>query len=211
MHDLPSHCSCTNSVNPTYYVGFSTATLVASLILFQGINTTDGTKTVSLLAGFVVTFLGVHLLNISRAPEPTHSHTALEHGLMNPRLSLTGRMSLDGWNGVTGFRPDGFVGSHSRSNSRTGIHRHLAQPIFDALDEEDVLGESVGLQQLNEEPEEDEEEDLDKVDERTRLHSNTGNPPRRHTPTLSNGRAPLSRSSSTSGHRSPRGSPLAAQ
>lgn len=94
----------TNVVNPTYYVGFSTATLVASIILFQGFNTSDTAGAVSLLTGFVVTFLGVHLLNLSRAPEPPlhhhhllqdPPHSALEGGLMNPRLSLQGRMSID--------------------------------------------------------------------------------------------------------------------
>ncbi|KAG1760221.1 magnesium transporter NIPA-domain-containing protein [Suillus occidentalis] len=90
----------TNVVNPMYYVGFSTATIVASLILFQGFNTTDGTNTVTLLAGFIVTFLGVHLLNLSRKPDPPsmpNGHSTLESGLMNPRISLQGRMSLDGW------------------------------------------------------------------------------------------------------------------
>jgi hypothetical protein len=44
-----------------YYVRFCSATVVASLILFKGFNTTN---TVSLLCGFVVTFLGFHILNL---------------------------------------------------------------------------------------------------------------------------------------------------
>src|SRR5882762_9328875 len=40
-----------HSVNPMYYVCFSTATIVASLILFQGFNTDNPTNTLSLLAG----------------------------------------------------------------------------------------------------------------------------------------------------------------
>ena len=91
-----------------YYVGFSTATLVASLILFQGLNTEDAVATISLLCGFAITFLGVHLLNLSRAPEHAdgvangHARrdSTLENGLLNPRLSISGRMSLDGWNGL---------------------------------------------------------------------------------------------------------------
>ena len=91
-----------------YYVGFSSATIIASLILFQGFNTSDATNIMSLIAGFIVTFLGVHLLNRSRVAEPpldhpngnAHTHSALAGGLMNPRLSLQGRMSLDGWNDV---------------------------------------------------------------------------------------------------------------
>ncbi|KAJ7061339.1 magnesium transporter NIPA-domain-containing protein [Mycena amicta] len=54
-----------NLVNPLYYVGFCTATIVASLILFKGFNTTSPTNTISLLCGFIVTFLGVHILNIA--------------------------------------------------------------------------------------------------------------------------------------------------
>ncbi|KAH9932001.1 magnesium transporter NIPA-domain-containing protein [Epithele typhae] len=57
----------TNVVNPMYYVGFSTATIIASIILFQGINTDDPANSISLLAGLVTTFLGVHLLELARA------------------------------------------------------------------------------------------------------------------------------------------------
>jgi hypothetical protein len=56
-----------------YYVGFSTATILASALLFRGFNTTDPTNTVSLIAGFIVTFLGVHLLNASRQAQ-AHAH-----------------------------------------------------------------------------------------------------------------------------------------
>ncbi|CDO73045.1 hypothetical protein BN946_scf185007.g99 [Trametes cinnabarina] len=63
----------TNVVNPMYYVGFSTATIVASIILFQGINTDDPANTLSLLAGFITTFLGVHLLELSRSPDSGRS------------------------------------------------------------------------------------------------------------------------------------------
>ncbi|KAJ7600781.1 DUF803-domain-containing protein [Mycena floridula] len=58
-----------NIVNPMYYVGFSTATILASLILFQGFNTSNATETLSLVAGFVITFMGVHVLNLSRREE----------------------------------------------------------------------------------------------------------------------------------------------
>lgn len=47
----------------SYYVGFTTSTIVASLILFQGIGTESGVNAVSLIAGFVVIFLGVYLLS----------------------------------------------------------------------------------------------------------------------------------------------------
>jgi hypothetical protein len=54
------------SVNPLYYVTFTTATLCASFILFKGFNTTDAVSTISLLCGFLIIFSGVYLLNISR-------------------------------------------------------------------------------------------------------------------------------------------------
>ncbi|KAL1898821.1 hypothetical protein Sste5346_003231 [Sporothrix stenoceras] len=56
----------TNIVNPLYYVTFATATLCASFILFSGFNTTDTINTLSLISGFLVTFAGVYLLNLSR-------------------------------------------------------------------------------------------------------------------------------------------------
>lgn len=56
----------TNIVNPLYYVTFTTATLCASFILFKGFNTSDAVNTLSLLCGFLVTFTGVYLLNLSR-------------------------------------------------------------------------------------------------------------------------------------------------
>ena len=57
----------------------STATTVASLILFRGFNTTGYTNTVSLLVGFIVTLLGVHLLNDSR------THDAVSCGQFRKR------------------------------------------------------------------------------------------------------------------------------
>lgn len=53
-------------MTPLYYVTFTTATLCASFILFQGFNTTDPVNTISLLCGFLIIFSGVYLLNLSR-------------------------------------------------------------------------------------------------------------------------------------------------
>jgi hypothetical protein len=154
----------TNVVNPLYYVGFSSCTILASLILFQGFNTTGGTNTISLLAGFAVTFIGVHVLNISRKPEPApreNGHSALESGLMNPRLSLQGRMSLDGWNGVSDTRGEGVMNSsgHGRSSS---LYRAQSTTLFNAFEEDGP--DAVALDDLHEEEEDDD------ADERTRLH-----------------------------------------
>lgn len=52
------------SVNPIYYVCFTTATITASAIMFQGWNTTSLTNTVSLICGFLIIFSGVYLLDM---------------------------------------------------------------------------------------------------------------------------------------------------
>ncbi|WFD33092.1 hypothetical protein MSPP1_004149 [Malassezia sp. CBS 17886] len=70
----------TNVVNPMYYVMFTSSTIFASVLLFQGFNTT-GAEAVSLLGGFAVTFIGVHLLNVNRHPD----------GPSTPRRSFTAR------------------------------------------------------------------------------------------------------------------------
>jgi len=59
----------TNIVNPIYYVFFTTSTLVASVLLFQGFNTSGGVNLVSLLCGFLTIFAGVYLLNRAREVE----------------------------------------------------------------------------------------------------------------------------------------------
>ncbi|KAI0938501.1 hypothetical protein AcV5_000172 [Taiwanofungus camphoratus] len=167
----------TNVVNPMYYVCFSTATIVASVILFQGFNTDDPANSISLLAGFITTFLGVHLLEISRKPESLPSvangHSALESGIMNPRLSIQGRMSIDGWNGAAGTPIGGTSpGPGYRADrapppghARRGSHQRPNSTLFSAFDEEDAA-DAVGLSRLQEETEDDE---LDEVDERTHL------------------------------------------
>ncbi|RDB30430.1 putative magnesium transporter NIPA3 [Hypsizygus marmoreus] len=157
----------TNVVNPMYFVGFSTATATASLIFFQGFNTTGATNTISLLCGFAVTFMGVHLLNVSRQRvPPLDDHTTLEGGLMNPRLSLQGRMSLDGWNGETRIGPAPSPHGHGR---RSSLYRNQTNTLYSAFDEHEEHGsEAVGLHQLREEGESDDDDVLD-ADERTRL------------------------------------------
>lgn len=91
MSQLPTPCrsgraDSPTSVNPIYYVGFTTSTIIASAILFQGFNTSGGVNTVSLLCGFLIIFMGVYLLNISRQPEAPHHATSLEAGLMSEHI-----------------------------------------------------------------------------------------------------------------------------
>ncbi|CAL1708599.1 unnamed protein product [Somion occarium] len=179
----------TNVVNPMYYVGFSTATIIASVILFQGFNTDNPANSISLLAGFIVTFLGVHLLELSRKKTAVHAngHSALEGGLMNPRLSISGRMSIDGWGGAGGTTIGGGPGHTRRPSERR------SQTLFNAF-EEDELGaaDTVGLERL---PEVEEADDFDEeVDERTHLRSDLrrhrdGSRSSSHSPRASQGEA----------------------
>jgi hypothetical protein len=70
----------TTVVNPSYFVGFSSCTLLASIILFHGLNTTGGANTLSLLCGLFVICLGVYLLNLSRSEnESSTNHRRLSH------------------------------------------------------------------------------------------------------------------------------------
>ncbi len=133
--------------------------------MFQGFNVDDPSKAVSLLSGFLITFLGVHLLELSRHPpgQPGPGHSALDAGLMNPRLSIQGRMSIDGWNGVAGT-PIG-APAPPQGHVRRGSGYH-PQTLFNALEDDGM--DSVGLERLDEA--EGEYVD-DEVDERTHLRS----------------------------------------
>lgn len=54
-----------------YYVGFATCTILASMILYQGLNTHDPTEILSLICGFLLEFISVALLTISRNADST--------------------------------------------------------------------------------------------------------------------------------------------
>ncbi|KAJ6456783.1 magnesium transporter NIPA-domain-containing protein [Mycena vitilis] len=126
-----------NLVNPMYYVGFCTATIVASLILFKGFNTTDAATTISLLCGFAVTFLGVHVLNLALLDESAQAQVALEGG-HSPWHPAHSRGSLNG----------------------------LRTPLFGAfaIDAEDGGGVRLPLHQLLEEEDEEDEGGDGRVD-----------------------------------------------
>jgi len=176
-------------VNPLYYVCFSTATIIASLILFQGLNTDNPVNTVSLLVGFIIIFIGMHLLELSRKPAAT-GHTALEHGFHNPRLSFQGsRASLDAgsWPSAAAAASPGLNFGHARRSSASRSfgggaahahpHGHAHATLFDAFD--DVPnGSAHGLQSLREEDAEDDE--LEAATERTRLRAEADRRGRSH-------------------------------
>ncbi|KAM9902871.1 hypothetical protein OXX79_003709 [Metschnikowia pulcherrima] len=79
----------TSIVNPLYYVTFTTCTLAASFVLFQGFNTTSSINIISLLLGFLIIFSGVYLLNISRKQPESYDkeifgvHTGKDMGPMD--------------------------------------------------------------------------------------------------------------------------------
>lgn len=57
---------------------FTTSTIFASVLLFQGFNT-GGAAAVSLLGGFFTTFLGVYLLNINKGAESAQTRPSFAH------------------------------------------------------------------------------------------------------------------------------------
>lgn len=57
-------------VNAIYYVGFTTCTLSASMILYQGLNTSNSTSIISMTCGFLLNFAGVTLLTLSKTTRP---------------------------------------------------------------------------------------------------------------------------------------------
>ncbi|KAL6895070.1 magnesium transporter NIPA domain-containing protein [Trichoderma evansii] len=135
----------TNIVNPLYYVTFTTATLCASFILFSGFNTTDPVNTLSLLCGFLVTFTGVYLLNLSRG-DP--------HG---QRL-VAGRGDFDaaGTDMISGFQTRRSM--QSRRSENTSRHSLSSfhgdrQGLIRAYDEEEAAG--FGLTDLADSEDED--------------------------------------------------------
>ncbi|KAG8984906.1 hypothetical protein FRB90_005073 [Tulasnella sp. 427] len=167
----------TNVVNPMYYVGFTTCTIVASTILFQGFNTTDPANSVSLITGFIIIFIGVHLLNISRKPDvppppsPTTGephHLPLEHGFVNPRLSLSGggRLSIDStWSREAAPLS---AGGHGR---RTSAGRSLSGFTYPSRMGDEEQANGVILTKLREDPREEDDDDEFDADERTGLRS----------------------------------------
>jgi hypothetical protein len=101
---------------------------------------------------------------------------------MNPRISLQGRMSLDGWTGASEVREDGALQS-SGHGRRSSIYRAQSTTLFNAFEEEETT-DNMPLSQLRESEEEYEYES--DVDERTRLHSERPRVSRSHSnsPTL---------------------------
>ncbi|KAG8853761.1 hypothetical protein FRB96_008016 [Tulasnella sp. 330] len=164
------------SVNPLYYVGFSTCTIVASLILFQGFYNTSVSNSVSLIVGFIVIFIGVHLLNFAHpangdGPPASGQHLPMEHGFANPRMSLGGRLSMDSsWSGERMGSP-----TAPRRTSRREMNGGTSFPYRSVGDEEAGIPNGVKLTQLSEDPRENdaysEDDELEAITESTSLRT----------------------------------------
>ncbi|KAG0258949.1 hypothetical protein DFQ27_004379 [Actinomortierella ambigua] len=132
----------TNIVMPIYYVMFTTATITASVILFQGFNTTSMVDVVSLFCGFGTIFSGVLLLNNAQQHAATEVHG--KAGAINSIAS-----------GGAHHHHGGYSDPHLRRSSREST-------LLNAFDEE-----SLGLTQLREE-EDDDDNDSDMTEDEDR-------------------------------------------
>lgn len=139
-----------NRVNPIYYVTFTTATLCASFILFQGFNTTDAVNTISLLSGFLVIFAGVYLLTLSHSDPNGHRllNGIAEDGVPTDGIaSLQTRLSMQARRSMEARRTSsGSAGFGSRGDREGLIHSY---------DEEMGGGRGVDLEDLAEESDEE--------------------------------------------------------
>lgn len=163
-------------MNPLYYVGFTTCTIIASLILFQGFYNTSVSNSVSLIVGFVVIFIGVHLLNLTHppgddAPPTSGQHLPMEHGFATPRMSLGGRLSMDStWSGERLGSP-----TAPRRPSRRDMNGSSSFPYQNVGDEEAGVPNGVKMVQLSEDPREDdaysEDDELEAISESTSLRT----------------------------------------
>ena len=142
----------TQIVNPLYYVTFTTATLCASFILFQGFNTTDAVNTISLLCGFLTIFTGVYLLNLSRKdPDGTHMNGKVVGDDGIPTDALAGfstRRSMQARRSFDPHRRSGSLGSF-------GHMRSVSAESAGLMHNYDVEHNAFGLSDLRESPEED--------------------------------------------------------
>jgi len=57
----------TNRVTPVYYVFFTSATIIASIILSQGVQRSTPIELISVIIGFITTFIGVFMVNDAKA------------------------------------------------------------------------------------------------------------------------------------------------
>jgi len=143
-----ANCS---SVNPIYYVTFTTFTLVASFVLFRGFNTNDPVNTISLLCGFLIIFTGVYLLNLSRS-DPHGKQLGANGSAMvfDDGIPTDGLSGLQSRHSMQMRRSDTFARA-----SVTGRISSAGQRLLGREHDEEA---AVGLRELTEDSDESESE-----------------------------------------------------
>ncbi|KAJ5963992.1 uncharacterized protein N7479_003868 [Penicillium vulpinum] len=76
-------------VNAMYYVGFTTCTLSASIIFYQGLNTSNWTSIISMICGFLLNFTGISLLTLSKTAPSNKGHMDSVRGMSMRSLELS--------------------------------------------------------------------------------------------------------------------------
>ena len=70
-------------VTPVYYCGFTTLTIVANVILFQGIKNAQTKDIIGVLIGFIISFIGVYVINDQNTKKPQDYDEIELKGLQN--------------------------------------------------------------------------------------------------------------------------------
>ncbi|KAI9173185.1 hypothetical protein H9P43_007316 [Blastocladiella emersonii ATCC 22665] len=86
----------TNLVTPIYYVMFTTATIVASIVLFQGFNDSSSTDIISVFSGFSTIFIGVFMLNAKGKNDKAQQLAAATSSAALLEKQRTGRIGVGG-------------------------------------------------------------------------------------------------------------------
>ncbi|KAL1925493.1 uncharacterized protein VTP21DRAFT_376 [Calcarisporiella thermophila] len=131
----------TNVVNPIYYVFFTTATILASVILFQGFNTSSTVNIASLFCGFLTIFAGVFLLNSSRTTNSARESMLIDKmAIPRPSLNLGNRRNFS-----RSSHYKGPGGNSHRSIERSRLSMGSESILLNTLDEEASSSEDEEL------------------------------------------------------------------
>ncbi|KAJ2359225.1 hypothetical protein IWW50_004653 [Coemansia erecta] len=157
----------TNLVTPIYYVFFTSATILASVALFQGFTDSTNKELASLFCGFITIFIGVFLLNSTKAgssascsgangqhqPLPTEE-PGRRVSSYSARLSQGGAASFD----LSDFEDNASDDAHEsylmreRRNNPTDSEkrlsvsrRHVSRPRLDRLNIDMTEGETTDV------------------------------------------------------------------
>lgn len=186
----------TNVVNPIYYVFFTTSTILASVLLFQGFNTTTA-PAVSLLGGFIVIFTGVYLLNLNRMVDPVtqQPRMSLVTGEGTTRMSEQHERLLDQQRTMSSFA-NGRTSFGGRSAAVFGHGRRSSggsSVLFNAYENEEALG----LARLDEDEYDDEMRDTSPMIRQGKTHAARVGEAQRALRASPNGHRPSADSSAT--------------